>query len=92
MGLAAPLGHLTGQHQRVEVDDVAGLDRRAGLDKLAAGRQDGDAWPTPYLEPNPATGSGGAQIDRAEPLAFGQHQFGRDDVLAHRPNVLPGSD
>src|SRR6266511_5047921 len=91
-GRAAPLGDLAGQHQRVELDDLAWLDVWARLDQFRPGRHDRDARAAADLHVGAPARGGRAEVDRAEHLALGQDKLSRDDVLAHRPDVLPGRD
>jgi hypothetical protein len=88
--VAADLGGLGGQHQRVGVGDVAGSEVGADRADLVAGRDDHHPGPAPDGQLDRAGGGARGDVDRAQPVPFGQQQFGGADVLADRADVLVG--
>ena len=89
---SAPFMEISGQDPAVEFNDVAGLDRLAGLDKFTAGRDDNDLRHSPDLDRVDVGCKHGADVDRADGVAFRQDEFCCDDVLANGSDMLPGRD
>ena len=88
--LAADLARLGGEHERVRVGDLAlgeGLPERTDL---VARRQDGHDGPAVHHELREAGGARGGDVHGPQPVALGQEQLGRADVLADRAHVLVG--
>ena len=90
--LAAGLAGLAGEHQRVGLEQLAGLELRADRPHLIAGRQDRHDRLAVHADLGGAGGRGRRGVDRAQPVAGGQQQLGGADVLADRARVLVGRD
>ncbi len=92
VGQPAPLAHHRGQHQRVVLDDGAGVERGAGRDQLGAGGLDRHARFAADAQLAVARAGRRADVLRPQPVVGRQDQLGRDHILAHRPDVLPRRD
>ena len=90
LGLAAGLARLRGEHQRVRVDELP--RRRLGAAErphLVARRDDEHARGAPDRQRRVACRGRGGEVDGPQPVALGQQQLGRADVLPDRAHVLP---
>ena len=90
--LTTPFAHLTGKHDRVEVDDGTGRHRGAGFNKLGPRREDGDARAPPHADACVTGRDNGSEIDRAEGVVLRQHELCGHQVFTHRADVLPRRD
>ena len=82
LAVAAPILDQSGQHEGVELHDVAGFQRGDfWWDQLVAGGNDGNFGPPPYRDFDHSRGSTGPQVHGGEPVILRQHQFGGHQVL-----------
>ena len=89
VGQPAPLAHHRGQHQRVVLDDGAGVERGARRHQFGAGGLDRHARFAADAQLAMARAGRRADVLRPQPMIGRQDQLGRDHVLAHRPDMLP---
>ena len=90
--VAAPILDQSGQHEGVELHDVAGFQRGdSWWDQLVAGGNDGNLGPSSDRNLGDSRRSTGPQVHGGELVILRQHQFGGHQVLAQCSNVLPGS-